>query len=100
MLRFNNYQQQLPLSLQSQVGSVPLSNPLMIPAAQPTPDLTLMAPSGQFIAHAPHSMHKSLCMMDALLFLISKTACGQTKVHIRHPLHNSTLSSRVTTSGK
>jgi hypothetical protein len=38
------------------VGSEFLSNPLIIPAAQPTPELTDMASTGQFNAHAPHSI--------------------------------------------
>jgi len=48
------YQQ--PPEPQSQVGSVPRSNPLMMPAAHPTPDLTVTAPVEQFIAQAPHSI--------------------------------------------
>jgi hypothetical protein len=59
-----------------------------------------MAPSGQFFAQAPHSMQKSLRRMTALLFSISKTACGHTNMHIRQPLHFSASSSSVTTPGR
>jgi hypothetical protein len=71
--------------------------PLMIPAAQPTPDRTEMAFSGQFFSQAPHSMQRFLLRITALLFSIAKTACGQTMVHILQPLHFSGYSSSVTT---
>jgi hypothetical protein len=93
-------QQQLPPVSQSQLGSVPRNRPFMIPAAQPTPDFTVMASSGQFFAHAPHSMQKSLWRMTAFLLSISKTACGHTIIHIRQPLHFLVSSSSVTTPGK
>jgi len=92
------FQQQFELDEeQSQEGSVPLSIPLIIPAAQPTPDLTLMAPSGQFFSQAPHSMQRSRLSIKAFLSLIKKTSCGHTIVHILQPLHFATSSSRVTT---
>jgi len=91
-------QQQFPEELQSQVGSVPLKIPLMIPAAQPTPDLTVMACSLQFFSQAPHSMQRSLFMIIAFLLTISNTLCGQTMVHIMQPLHFEGSSSSVTTS--
>jgi hypothetical protein len=61
LLQFENLeilsQQQLDFeSEQPQAGSVFLSIPLIIPAAQPTPELTVIASTGQFNAHAPHSM--------------------------------------------
>jgi hypothetical protein len=57
-----SYQQQsLPEPVQSQVGSVPRNNPVITPNAHPTPDLTVIASEGQFIAQAPHSIHKSFC---------------------------------------
>jgi hypothetical protein len=93
------YQQDPPES-QSHVGSVPRMIPLMIPAAQPTPDFTVIAPSGQFFAQAPHSMQKSLRRITARLFSISKTACGHTIMHIRQPLHFSLSRASVTTPGK
>jgi len=56
---FNSQQQVLFEEEQSQLGSVPLRRPFIIPAAQPTPDLTLIAPSRQFFSQAPHSMQRS-----------------------------------------
>jgi hypothetical protein len=46
----------------------------MIPAAQPTPDFTVIAPGSQFFAQAPHSMQRSLWRITAFLFSISNTA--------------------------
>jgi hypothetical protein len=46
-------------SEQPQVGSVLFKIPLIIPAAQPTPELTVIAFTWQFNAQAPHSMQKS-----------------------------------------
>ena len=42
-----------------QEGSVPVSMPLMMAAAQPTPEFTVIAPNSQFKAQAPHSMRRS-----------------------------------------
>jgi hypothetical protein len=69
------YQQHslLPVE-QSHEGSVPLKIPFRIPAAHPTPDLTLTAPNRQLLAQAPHSMQSSISTMRALPFTISKTA--------------------------
>jgi hypothetical protein len=51
------FQQQFDLeSEHPHVGSEFLSIPFIIPAAHPTPELTDIACSGQFKAHAPHSM--------------------------------------------
>jgi hypothetical protein len=45
---------------------------LIIAAAQPTPEFTLIAPNSQFKAHAPHSMQRSLSVIEAfLLFMIN-----------------------------
>ncbi len=60
---------------------------MIIAAAQPTPDLTEMAEVGQFFAHAPHSMQASRSAMRAVRSSSAKTACGQTVVHMPHPLH-------------
>jgi hypothetical protein len=46
----------------------------MIAAAQPTPDDTWMAPSGQFIRQAPHSMQFPRSAMTALRLTTEKTA--------------------------
>jgi hypothetical protein len=48
--------QEGPDSEHPQVGSEFLSIPLIIPAAQPTPDLTVIACNWQFNAQAPHSI--------------------------------------------
>jgi hypothetical protein len=51
------YQQQLVLlSEHPQVGSLFLRIPLIIPAAQPTPEFTDIACTGQLSEQAPHSM--------------------------------------------
>jgi hypothetical protein len=60
---------------------------LMIAAAQPTPELTLIAPKSQFFAQAPHSMHRSLSVTAARLSCISNTPRGQTSTHLPHPEH-------------
>ena len=39
--------------------------PIIIAVAQPTPDCTLIAFTGQFNAQAPHSMHDSLSIIAA-----------------------------------
>jgi hypothetical protein len=48
--------------------------PAMIAAAQPTPDETWMAPKGQFIRQAPHSMHFPRFATSAFRLTIEKTA--------------------------
>jgi len=56
-LNHRSVQQQFEFeSEHPQVGSEFLNIPLIIPAAQPTPELTVTACVGQFIAHAPHSI--------------------------------------------
>ena len=93
-------QQHPPDPEQSQVGSVPRNIPLIIPAAQPTPDFTVTAPAAQFMAQAPHSIQKSLYGMNAFFSFIIKTSCGQTVVQTAQPLHFSLSNCRVTTSFK
>jgi hypothetical protein len=61
--------------------------PVMIAEAQPTPESTVMAPKSQFLAQAPHSMHRSLSVTTARLSCIMKTPCGQTSTHLPHPAH-------------
>lgn len=58
----------------------------MIAAAQPTPDDTAMAPVGQFIRQAPHSMQFPRRAMIAFRLASVKTACGQTSSHRPQPL--------------
>lgn len=70
----------------------------MTPKAQPTPARTVKAPSGQFRAQAPHSIHASRLTIHTLLRSSTKTACGHTWIHMPHPLHFVRLSSSVVTS--
>jgi hypothetical protein len=62
-----------------------------MPAAQPTPDFTLIAFIGQFLEQAPHSMQRSRLVILALPFLMPKTSCGHTLMHIPHPLQSSSF---------
>jgi hypothetical protein len=91
-------QQHLALPvLQPHVGSPPENIPANMPAAQPTPDFTVMAPEGQFKAQAPHSIHKLRFAIFAFLASITNTACGHTMVHMVQPVHFSVSNFRVTT---
>jgi hypothetical protein len=90
-------QHPLALSPQSQEGAPPVIIPLMMAAAQPTPEFTVIAPNSQFMAQAPHSMHKSLFVTAALLSRITKTPCGQTSAHRPHPPHLSCKYDNVVT---
>jgi hypothetical protein len=47
----------------------------------------VIAPNSQFMAQAPHSMHRSLSVIAARLSRISKTICGQTSTHLPQPVH-------------
>ena len=89
-------QQQSPPE-QSQDGSVPVSIPLIIAAAQPTPACTVMACWLQFFAQAPHSIQLFLSIITDFLSFISKTLWGQTVKHFWQPLHFRVSSSSVTT---
>jgi hypothetical protein len=69
------FQQQASVPVeQSHEGSVPLNIPFRIPAAHPTPALTVIAPKRQLLEQAPHSMQSSISVMRALPFTTSKTA--------------------------
>ena len=81
---------------QSQEGSVFVRIPLIIAAAQPTPDLTVIAPNLQLRAQAPHSIQSSISMILALPLLISNTAWGQTIAHKPHPVQIPESSFKVT----
>jgi hypothetical protein len=61
----------------------------MIAAAQPTPRFTAIALTGQFIAQAPHSMHRARACIAAFLSGPSSemTACGQTSMQAPQPTH-------------
>jgi hypothetical protein len=61
--------------------------PVMIAEAQPTPELTVIALKSQFLAQAPHSMHRSRSVIAARLSRIMNTPCGQTSAHLPHPAH-------------
>jgi len=82
---------------QSQVGSVPRRIPVIIPVAQPTPELTEIASTEQFFAQAPHSIQASKSAIRAFLFSIVKTSWGQTRVHSPQPIHLSQSSWSVAT---
>ncbi len=69
----------------------------MTAAAQPTPCLTFRAWVMQLISQAPHSMHLSLFTTTAFLLIILKTLCGQTSMHILHPMHLDESYSNVAT---
>ena len=99
----SSYPQQavfLELPEQSQVGSVLFRKPVITAAAQPTPALTEIAPAGQFMAQAPHSMQNSFRNASAFLSCNRKTLCGQTSTHIPHPVHLSTERFKVSPSRK
>jgi hypothetical protein len=88
-VEFNLYhpQQLLAPSLQSQDGGPPVIMLLIMAAAHPTPEFTLIAPNSQFFAQAPHSMQRSLSMSAARLSCISNTPRGHTSTHLPHPAH-------------
>jgi hypothetical protein len=58
---------------QLQLGSVPVSRPMITAAAHPTPASTVMAVAGQFFAHAPHSIQLSLSSIAAFFSFTLKT---------------------------
>lgn len=71
--------------------------PLITALAQPTPELTEMASKGQFMAHAPHSIHRSMLTMRALLSSMDKTLWGQTSTQMPQPVHFSWSNLKVAT---
>lgn len=83
--------------MQSHVDLVPPKVAIITPVAQPTPDLTLIASTGQLRLHAPHSIQASRSTILALALSITKTPCGQTSVHLPQPIHLAVLNSSVTT---
>jgi hypothetical protein len=50
---------------QTHDGSEFVRIPLIIAAAHPTPDFTVMAPNWQLSAHAPHSIQSSTSIIRA-----------------------------------
>jgi hypothetical protein len=93
-------EQPLPESEQPQVGSLPVSKPFMIAAAQPTPGFTLNAEKGQFSAHAPHSIQAFMSTISAFPSFTDNTRCGQTLVQTPQPVHFTESSFRVARSFK
>lgn len=79
-------QPQVPLSM-----SLPLSAAEIIAFAQPTPLSTLIAPTGQLSAQAPHSMHDEGEIRSAAFSPGVKTPWGQTVLHIPQLMHRSSL---------
>lgn len=90
-------QQHPSLPEQSQLGSLPLSQPMITAVAHPTPVSTVTAPAGQFLAQAPHSMQRSLSSIFAFLSLMLKTLWGQTSAHLPQPMHFSSDKQSVAT---
>jgi hypothetical protein len=93
-------EQSPPESEHPQVGSLPVSRPVMIAAAQPTPGFTLNAEKGQFNAHAPHSIQALITTILTLPALTDNTLCGHTFVQIPQPLHFAESSFKVAVSFK
>jgi hypothetical protein len=54
-------------------------------AAQPTPEDTRIAPAGQFLAQAPHSMQAPGSLARAFPPSTARTAWGQTSTHSPQP---------------
>jgi hypothetical protein len=93
---FTEPQHPLPPQLTSpQLGSTPRSLLMMMAPAHPTPCLTARAPTGQFIAQAPHSMHVARLAISAFPRLMRNTACGQTSTQAPQPMQASVFSLRV-----
>ena len=53
--------------------------------AHPTPGETVMACTGQFLAQAPHSIHRSGSRISSPLSVREKMRCGQTRVQLPQP---------------
>jgi hypothetical protein len=84
--------------VQQQESFFRFSLELMIAAAQPTPERTLRASAGQFLAQAPHSMQASRFAISILPLVRLKTAWGQTSRHTPQPTQAFWSSFNVTTS--
>jgi len=87
---FNSPPQQEPDSppqLHSVSISFPRSAAPIIAHAHPTPLWTSMACTGQFFAHAPHSMQAQGLASSAWSFPSAKTRWGQTCVQRRQLMH-------------
>jgi hypothetical protein len=73
LFSFTPFQQHPSPLEQSQLGSLPVSHPIITADAHPTPESTVIAFAGQFLAQAPHSMHLSLTSIRAFFSIILKT---------------------------
>lgn len=71
------------------------SHSLIIPAAQPTPESTVIALTGQLSAQAPHSIQASRSLMVAFFSADEKTWCGQTSMHRPQPMQSDSRNSSV-----
>jgi hypothetical protein len=85
---------------QQQDEEVLPSAELMTAAAQPTPARTLIAPTGQFLLHAPHSMHASRFWISTFPFCLARTSCGHTWRQVPQPVQTVRSSFKVVTSFK
>ena len=74
------------------------SRELITAVAQPTPDFTLSASTGQLREQAPHSMQASRSAMSIFPLVRLRTAWGQTRRQVPQPVHFSRSSFSVTTS--
>ncbi len=94
---FQDDSQQQFAVLEQQQSPLPPRAPRMIPAAQPTPEVTESAPKAQFRLHAPHSIQASRSMIETFPLLSAKTLWGQTSVQRPQPVHLRSSRRRVTT---
>src|SRR5665647_2591671 len=69
------------------IHTFPLIAALIIAHAQQTPLCTSIAWTGQFMAHAPHSIHEDGCISSTCSFPSAKTPWGQTCVQRRQLMH-------------
>jgi hypothetical protein len=80
------YPQQAVPEPQSQDGAEPVSLPMIIAAAQPTPAVTEIAATGQLRAHAPHSMQRARSRIVATPDRMVRTPWGQTSRQAPQPV--------------
>ncbi len=63
----------------------------------PNACFTSMARNSQLSAQAPHSMHLSRSVICTFRSTRTKTACGQTSIHLPQPVHRSAIRTREAT---
>ncbi len=76
-------------------SSFPLKAAMIMAAAHPTPLSTAIAPEGQLIWQAPHSMHRSARTIRTLPSPCANTRCGQTFRHMPQLMHRPGLKAKV-----